>query len=165
MQYNYIKINSPVGLLHMVSKSEKLIVLLFDSNWKEFKDSFELNPKNKLTRKKDQVLRNTEIQLKEYFSGYRKNFDIPLEFSGTNFQKQAWNTLQQIPFGKTISYGEQAQKMKNPKAVRAVGGANGKNSICIVVPCHRVIGKNGSLTGFGGGIDIKKQLLKHENCL
>ena len=145
----------------MVSNTEKLMVLLFDNNWTEFCENFEFE----LISKKNQVLRDTEKQLKEYFLGSRKEFDIPLEFSGTAFQKQAWKTLQQIPFGKTISYAQQALKMKNPKAVRAVGGANGKNNICIIVPCHRVIGKNGSLTGFGGGINIKKQLLQLENSL
>ncbi|MEK6627499.1 MAG: methylated-DNA--[protein]-cysteine S-methyltransferase [Bdellovibrionota bacterium] len=161
MEYYYSKINSPVGILHMVSNTEKLMVLLFDNNWTEFCENFEFE----LISKKNQVLRDTEKQLKEYFLGSRKEFDIPLEFSGTAFQKQAWKTLQQIPFGKTISYAQQALKMKNPKAVRAVGGANGKNNICIIVPCHRVIGKNGSLTGFGGGINIKKQLLQLENSL
>lgn len=158
MEYNYSRLSSPVGHLHLISDKNNLIALIFNNNWNDFKKYFNSN----LTDKKDKVIKKTEIQLKEYFSGKRKDFEIPMIFSGTEFQKQAWECLQQIPFGKTISYGEQARKMKNPRAVRAVGGANGKNKICIIVPCHRVIGQNGLLTGFTGGIKIKKQLLEFE---
>lgn len=101
-------------------------------------------------------------QLEEYFAGARTQFDLKLGVAGTEFQQQAWRALQKIPFGKTKSYQEQAQKIGKPRAVRAIGAANGRNPIPIVVPCHRVIGKDGSLTGFGGGIDRKRWLLEHE---
>lgn len=161
MEYNYSKIDSPVGVLHLVSNSKKLVALVFNNCWQDFSDKF----KDELISKKDAVIIETEKQLVEYFKGKRKDFKIPLKLSGTEFQNNAWKVLQKIPFGKTISYALQATKMKNPNAVRAVGSANGKNNICIIIPCHRVIAKSGSLAGFGGGLDIKKQLLKHENAL
>ncbi len=101
-------------------------------------------------------------QLDEYFRGERIKFDLDLRLCGTDFQQRAWRALQQIPFGKTRNYQEQAKKAGNSKAMRAVGAANGKNRIPIVVPCHRVIGKDGSLTGFGGGVAAKAWLLGHE---
>ncbi len=101
-------------------------------------------------------------QLDEYFRGERTEFDLDVRLAGTEFQQKAWRALQKIPFGKTRSYQEQAAKAGNPAAVRAVGAANGRNRIPIVVPCHRVIGKDGSLTGFGGGVAAKEWLLGHE---
>ncbi len=101
-------------------------------------------------------------QLDEYFRGDRTEFDLELRLVGTEFQQKAWRALQKIPFGKTRSYQEQAVKVGNPSAMRAVGAANGRNRIPIVVPCHRVIGKDGSLTGFGGGVAAKEWLLGHE---
>lgn len=108
------------------------------------------------------VLRQATRQLAEYFAGERREFDLPLEMHGTDFQKTVWAELTRIPFGTTISYGELAQRIGNPKASRAVGLANGRNPISIVVPCHRVIGANGSLTGYGGGLERKKALLAWE---
>ncbi|MGA2397333.1 MAG: methylated-DNA--[protein]-cysteine S-methyltransferase [Steroidobacteraceae bacterium] len=104
----------------------------------------------------------TARQLDEYFSGERRDFDLPLRLDGTEFQKRAWHNLMEIPYGDTRSYGEQARRIGNANASRAVGLANGRNPIPIVVPCHRVIGANGSLTGFGGGIERKRWLLEHE---
>jgi methylated-DNA-[protein]-cysteine S-methyltransferase len=101
-------------------------------------------------------------QLKEYFSGKRRNFDLHLRMQGTEFQQRVWRELTQIPFGETRSYGELAKRLNNPNGSRAVGLANGRNPIAIIVPCHRVIGANGSLTGFGGGIERKEWLLTHE---
>ena len=101
-------------------------------------------------------------QLKAYFSGDLTQFDVPLAPTGTAFQKRVWRELSKIPFGETISYGEQARRIGQPAASRAVGRANGQNPISIIVPCHRVIGSNGSLTGFGGGIERKRWLLEHE---
>lgn len=101
-------------------------------------------------------------ELSEYFRGNRKVFSIPLEFHGTDFQEKSWQALQQIPFGETRNYLEQATMTGNPKAVRAIGGANHRNPITIIIPCHRVIGKNASLTGYAGGIERKKWLLEHE---
>lgn len=105
---------------------------------------------------------NAKEQLAEYFSGKRTQFDVPLHAPGTDFQQSVWNILQEIPFGETRSYQEQAEHLGKPKAVRAVGTANGMNRISIIIPCHRVIGKNGKLTGYGGGLERKRWLLDHE---
>lgn len=156
MEYNYGQMQSPVGLLHLLSDGSKLVAVFFDSSWKDLKDQFTIGNKS------DAIIHATHKQLAEYFAGTRKKFDLEVVYSGTDFQNQAWKTLQKIPFGKTICYSEQATEMKNPKAVRAVGRANGQNKIAIVIPCHRVVGKNGSLTGFSGGIKIKEQLLQLE---
>ena len=101
-------------------------------------------------------------QLDQYFKGRLKSFDLELKTGGTPFQQQVWEALAKIPYGSTISYGDLAVQIGNPKAVRAVGLANGRNPIPIIIPCHRVIGKNGSLTGFGGGLDVKRFLLELE---
>jgi methylated-DNA-[protein]-cysteine S-methyltransferase len=101
-------------------------------------------------------------QLADYFAGRRTSFELELAAEGTQFQQKAWNALQKIPFGKTRSYQEQAQKIGKPTAMRAIGAANGRNPVPIVVPCHRVIGKDGSLTGFSAGVDKKRWLLDHE---
>jgi methylated-DNA-[protein]-cysteine S-methyltransferase len=108
------------------------------------------------------VLDEAVRQLDEYFAGERLEFDLPLEPNGTPFQRQAWTALRTIPYGETISYGEQARRLGDRNKSRAVGAANGKNPIPIVVPCHRVIGANGNLIGFGGGLDVKAWLLQHE---
>ncbi len=101
-------------------------------------------------------------QLEAYFAGDLKQFDLPMAPKGTDFQMSVWEALCSIPYGRTISYGQLAEQIGNPKAVRAVGGANGKNPIAIIVPCHRVIGSDGTLTGFGGGLPIKEALLTLE---
>lgn len=101
-------------------------------------------------------------QLREYFAGERRQFDLPLQMHGTEFQRRVWRELTEIPFGETWSYGQLAKRLDNPSACRAVGLANGKNPIAIIVPCHRVIGADGSLTGFGGGLPRKEWLLTHE---
>jgi methylated-DNA-[protein]-cysteine S-methyltransferase len=101
-------------------------------------------------------------QLEEYFSGALKSFDVPLNARGTPFQLSVWAGLREIPYGETMSYGELARSIGNPKAVRAVGRANGSNPIAVIVPCHRVIGANGTLTGYGGGLDRKAKLLSLE---
>ena len=103
-------------------------------------------------------------ELDEYFAGGRKTFDLPLLFVGTEFQEKVWNTLPEVPYGETRSYGWMAEMIGNPKAVRAVGTANGSNSISIFAPCHRIIGSNGSLTGYGGGLPAKKFLLELEGA-
>lgn len=103
-------------------------------------------------------------QLAEYFAGARRAFDLPLKLEGTTFQRRVWQALRQIPFGATCSYRELAGRIGNPKAMRAVGLANGRNPIAIIVPCHRVIGADGSLTGFGGGLERKEWLLAHEGA-
>lgn len=113
-------------------------------------------------RQETELLREAIKQLNEYFSGSRNFFDLPLELEGTEFQKKVWNALKEIPFGETRSYGEIAKKIGNEKAARAVGMANNKNPIMIVIPCHRVIGSNGKLVGYAGGLDIKEKLLNLE---
>jgi len=107
----------------------------------------------------------TEVvdQLKSYFAGERKAFDLPLVLEGTTFQERVWTALQNIPYGETVSYKVLAERVGSPKAVRAVGAANGANPIPIIIPCHRVIGNDGSLTGFGGGLPLKKRLLELES--
>jgi len=112
--------------------------------------------------KETDLIRKAYLQLVEYLSGKRKNFDLPLETKGTKFQKQVWHALCEIPYGETITYKELAQMIDMPKAIRAAGAANGKNPIYIIIPCHRVIGWDGSLTGYGGGLDMKKNLLRLE---
>lgn len=105
---------------------------------------------------------NAITQLQEYCDGSRRDFDLPLDLQGTEFQVAAWRALADIPYGHTASYGQQAASIGRPKAVRAIGGANGRNPVAIVLPCHRIVGADGSLTGFGGGIAVKKWLLDHE---
>lgn len=104
-------------------------------------------------------------QLEEYFAGLRCDFSLPLDLHGTEFQVAAWRALADIPYGHTASYGQQAASIGRPKAVRAIGGANGRNPVAIVLPCHRIVGADGSLTGFGGGIAVKKWLLDHEQSM
>ena len=108
------------------------------------------------------MLLQAKMQLLEYFNGERDVFDLALSPKGTEFQNKVWKQLQKIPFGKTKSYGDIASKINNPKAMRAVGMANRNNPIPIIIPCHRVIGSNGKLTGFAGGLDLKKRLLDFE---
>jgi len=109
------------------------------------------------------LIKKAAAQLEEYFEGKRKNFDLPLVLNGTDFQNRVWEALRKIPYGKTRSYGELAAMTGNPKASRAVGMANNRNPIVIVIPCHRVIGSDGSLTGFGGGLELKQRLLELES--
>ena len=109
------------------------------------------------------LIKKAAVQLAEYFDGKRKTFNLPLAPAGTDFQLKVWKALQNIPYGGTLSYGELAALAGNPKACRAVGMANNRNPIVIIVPCHRVIGKDGSLTGYGGGLELKRQLLELES--
>ncbi len=128
------------------------------------KGSQELSAATKL-RSDDPYLFGIFNQLKEYFSGTRKTFDVPLDIEGTDFQKRVWKELQNIPYGKTISYKILAEKLGDVKSIRAVGKANSQNPIAIIIPCHRVIGTDGSLTGYAGGLDIKEKLLHLEGAL
>ena len=114
------------------------------------------------THAASEILKECVCQLDEYFGGRRMVFDVPVSQRGTEFQQSVWNALMDIPFGKTVSYAEVAKTLNNPLSVRAVGAANGQNKVWIIVPCHRVIGSNGSLTGYAGGIERKKWLLAHE---
>lgn len=147
------KISSPIGDLFLVATDEALIALdnIANDLYKKAEKVF-----------KHKVLDLTEKQLNEYFKGARKDFDLPLAPEGTEFQQKAWKALMKIPYGKVWSYGVQAKFLKSPKASRAVGGANGKNPIPIIIPCHRVVGSTGKLTGYSGGMKMKVALLKHE---
>ncbi len=108
------------------------------------------------------ILQQAAEELEEYFAGTRRSFGVPLDPVGTTFQQQAWAALRTIPYGETVTYGEQAERLGDRRKARAVGAANGRNPISIIVPCHRVVGANGSLTGFAGGLDVKAWLLDHE---
>lgn len=121
-----------------------------------------LNSEEKITDIIPEILEDCVIQLKEYFEGLRKQFQLKLNPEGTPFQKKVWDELLKIPFGKTISYLELSKKLGDIKAIRAVANANGKNPLWIIVPCHRVIGSDGSLTGYAGGLQRKQWLLEHE---
>lgn len=155
----YYKIQSPVGLLGIVADSDSLLAVIWSATQPEEYQSLV----NELTlSKKNPIIQNTILQLEEYFKGERKVFDLPVKFLGSDFQKRAWQELVKIPYGETISYGEQAVCMGDKNSSRAVGGANSKNPISIIVPCHRVIGKSGKLTGFAGGLDKKQFLLDLE---
>lgn len=142
---------SPVGNLVLVANSTGLCGV-------EFSDACQVDRSTPDTPH----LRAAAAQLEEYFAGKRRSFDLALAPHGTPFQMAAWSVLRTIPFGRTMTYGEQAAAMGKPRAVRAVGGANGRNPLAIVVPCHRVIGSGGRLTGYASGIDRKKWLLDHE---
>lgn len=145
----YTNMSSPFGQLELAATNEHLYSIRFES---EHLHKIRVN----------KIIENTQQQLTEYFDGSRLDFDLPLNNDGTFFQKQVWQQLRCIPYGTTCSYGDIAQKMGRPKAVRAVGAANGRNRIAIIVPCHRVIGANGSLTGYAWGIAVKTALLNHE---
>lgn len=158
------KIETPLG--EMIAAATKQGICLL-----EFNDRYDPGPENEYFEEifEDTVrygmnrhLRALKKQLKEYFKGKRRDFDIPVIKQGTEFQQSVWKDLQKIPFGTTRTYLEQARSINNPRSVRAVAGANASNRIAIVIPCHRVIGSDGRLVGYGGGIERKKWLLDHE---
>ncbi len=140
-----------------------LISSINGKNTKKVKDKLQIKLNAKFIQREDEILKETKKQLDSYFKGERKDFDIPLLLTGTEFQKKAWEILLKIPYGKTATYKEQARLMGNEKAVRAVANANGTNPIAIIVPCHRIIGSDGSLTGYAGGMELKKRLLELES--
>lgn len=147
--------NTPIGSLHVACDDSGLRFVMFENN--------KYDAPNRDDWKRDKVAtKEAREQLLQYFSGDRRAFDLMLNPIGTQFQMQTWNMLAKIPFGETWSYAQLANKIKSPKAVRAVGAANGRNPIPIILPCHRVIGSNGTLTGFGGGLPTKQWLLEHE---
>jgi methylated-DNA-[protein]-cysteine S-methyltransferase len=148
---------SPIGPLKLVASNHGLVAILWESD----------NPRRvRLSEQSEapdhSILVRTENELKEYFAGKRDAFTVPLDMRGTHFQKQVWEALLGIPFGETRTYGQLAVQLGNPKATRAVGAANGRNPLAILVPCHRVIGSSGKLTGFAGGLDAKAHLLELE---
>ncbi|MBA2368392.1 MAG: methylated-DNA--[protein]-cysteine S-methyltransferase [Candidatus Protochlamydia sp.] len=153
----YKIIQSPVGSLKIIVSEKCLLAILWDN------EKFNRVRLDQLTEDEDDsIILETEKQLNEYFFSQRRGFDLPIETLGTSFQQGVWKQLNQIPYGTTWSYKDIALKINNPLAVRAVGSAIGRNPISIIVPCHRVVGSNGSLTGFAGGLDRKKFLLDIE---
>lgn len=157
MLFQYKLMPSPVGQLSLVARDGKLNAILWENdrpNRVRLGDLHEAND--------NPALLETERQLKEYFAGTRNSFKLELDFTGTDFQKLVWQALLTIPFGETRSYSQIARQIGNPKAVRAVGAANGRNPISIIAPCHRVIGASGELTGFAGGLQAKQYLLALE---
>jgi methylated-DNA-[protein]-cysteine S-methyltransferase len=158
MRFAYKMTPSPIGNLKLVASDKGLVAILWEND----------NPRRvrlgELALSNDHpILLKTERQLKEYFQGKRKSFSVKLDLIGTKFQNEVWQTLLAIPFGETRSYGQIARQLGNPQAMRAVGAANGRNPISIVVPCHRVVGASGKLTGFAGGLEAKAHLLGLEN--
>ena len=153
----YAHVDSPIGRLLLLADERSLCGLHMDVAGRE--------PKGRagwLERPDAAPLRDAARQLEEYFGGARRRFDLPLRLEGTPFQRRVWQALLDIPFGDTESYGQLARRIGNPGASRAVGLANNRNPVAIIVPCHRVIGADGSLTGYGGGLDRKSWLLVHE---
>ena len=158
-RYFYKMMDSPVGKLKLVATDDGLAGILWQT------DRLPRGPQNVETEHDDHpVLIEAERQLDEYFAGKRKEFALKLDVSGTDFQRKVWNALLTIPFGETRSYGQIARQIGQPRAVRAVGAANGRNPVSIVAPCHRVIGSTGKLTGSAGGLDVKAQLLALEGA-
>lgn len=148
---NYYIYESPLGKLYLSSSEGYLVGLDFEKSPLEEK------------QQEDEVIKETIKQLEEYFLGERREFTIPLRPKGTSFQKKVWEALNRIPYGETRSYKEVAREIGNPKACRAVGMANNKNPIAIITPCHRVVGANGKLVGYAGGLNIKQALLALED--
>jgi methylated-DNA-[protein]-cysteine S-methyltransferase len=146
------EVETPVGLLTLVGGDTGLRAVL----WPGGPTPHDAEPGPHA------VLAETERQLREYFEGTRRTFELPLELVGTPFQRRAGLALANIPYATTVSYGEQARRLGVPRAARAIGAANGRNPLSIVLPCHRVVGAGGALTGYGGGLDAKRRLLDHE---
>jgi len=147
-----VYINSPLGITKIIGDQDGIVVIsVVDAGSEDISAAI------------PEVLREAVSQLQEYFDGKRTDFNLKLNPKGTEFQQKVWKSLLEIPYGKTVSYMDQTKKLGDVKAIRAVASANGKNPLWIVVPCHRVIGTNGSLTGYAGGLSRKKWLLEHEN--
>ena len=152
--HQYI-LNSPVGNLKLIANDEAIVRLIFTE------EDAEVDTR----RQFPSILDDTVHQLKEYFEGDRSEFNIKLAPAGTEFQLRVWDLLKEIPYGTTTTYSQLSKKMGNPKAIRAIGRANGQNPIPIIIPCHRVVGANNDLVGYAGGIEIKRKLLQHEGSL
>ncbi|KOO48327.1 methylated-DNA--[protein]-cysteine S-methyltransferase [Viridibacillus arvi] len=144
---------SPIGVLEIIGTDKAISSIMFSEQDRAVNNKQDKTPI---------VLENCYDQLDEYFKGDRREFTFPIKYEGTNFQKNVWNALTSIPYGKTVSYTDIAVLIGNEKAIRAVGNANGKNKMSIVIPCHRIIGSNGKLTGYAGGLWRKEWLLQHE---
>jgi methylated-DNA-[protein]-cysteine S-methyltransferase len=151
----YTRVESPIGELLLVGDGHALHGL-------HMQDGRTAVPIHREWRRADEPFAHVRSQLSEYFAGGRVEFDVPLAMAGTPFQRRVWGALQRIPYGETTTYGELARRVGQPSASRAVGLANGRNPIAVIVPCHRVIGSDGSLTGYGGGLERKRLLLELE---
>ena len=143
---------SPLGILQLLEEEGKLTAVLFMND----------SPIKETETTSSAVLLETMLQLDEYFAGRRKEFNLPLNPAGTGFQQKVWQQLLQIPFAETITYLHMAKRLGNVKSIRAAASANGKNPLAIIIPCHRVVGANGQLTGYAGGLHRKQWLLEHE---
>jgi methylated-DNA-[protein]-cysteine S-methyltransferase len=151
----YTRMDSPIGELLLVGDGHALRGL----HMQEGRTAVSVDPE---WRPADEPFAGVRRQLREYFDGERREFDVPLEMTGTPFQRRVWRALQEIPYGETATYGELALRVGRPSASRAVGLANGRNPVAVIVPCHRVIGADGNLTGYGGGLERKRLLLELE---
>lgn len=150
---NFISfLESPLGWLEITTSQTSLLQI----------DFLKQKPKQKESKSLPDIMKKTKTQLKEFFSGKRKKFDLKLDMYGTDFQKKVWKALQKVPYGKTLSYKEIAEKVGNSKAARAVGLANNKNPIPLVVPCHRIVGSNGKMVGYASGVNKKVWLIDLE---
>jgi methylated-DNA-[protein]-cysteine S-methyltransferase len=157
--YNFEFVQSPMGPIKIVADEKAITQVFFCAKSDEaFTFYFRSNPEETGST----LTHEAAKQLKEYFAGSRKAFDLPLNPVGTKFQMQVWDSLKSIPYGEVLTYGELAAKIKKPKSYRAVGGANGKNPIGIIIPCHRVIAAGGKLGGYTGGLEYKEYLLDLE---
>jgi methylated-DNA-[protein]-cysteine S-methyltransferase len=146
-------VETAIGELTLVASDDGLRALLWPGR---------RPPDEAVGTPRSALLDEASRQLDEYFAGTRTVFELPLDLVGTRFQRKAWLALAEIPYGETVSYAEQARRVGRPHAIRAIGHANGRNPVPIVLPCHRVLGSDGSLTGFGGGLEVKRALLDHE---
>jgi methylated-DNA-[protein]-cysteine S-methyltransferase len=153
-------LDSPIGVLTLVSSDVGLTHVLFEG-----REPADVGlPADLPEVDDDPALEAAASQLTEYFAGERREFDVPIDLRGTDFQNDAWRALATVPYGETRSYGEQADAIGRPGAFRAVGAANGRNPIPVILPCHRIVGSDGSLTGFAGGLDTKRRLLDLEQA-
>ncbi len=151
----YRVVESPIGRIHLYANEYGLVGLYTDTH----RDPL---PTNKVDGEEDKILNQAAEELVEYFEGKRREFTVPVDPQGTKFQRSVWLELQRIPCGETITYGALAKRLGDPLLTRAVGTANGQNPVSIIIPCHRVIGANGHLTGYAGGLEIKRWLIDHE---
>ncbi|MFN4317555.1 methylated-DNA--[protein]-cysteine S-methyltransferase [Acinetobacter parvus] len=157
MQLVYMYMESPVGALKLVAHDQALVAVMWDNE-----DHKRVRLAELIENIQHPMLLKVKQQLEQYFAGQRQQFNLPLDFQGTDFQQRVWRALLTIPYGETRSYKDIALQIGNEKAVRAVGAANGRNPISIIAPCHRVIGSGGALVGFAGGLDKKQILLSLE---
>ena len=157
-EYFRSTVKAPFGTLTVVASERGVRYCMFDNE----SHPKQLDGLNIIDDASHTCIANAVKQVKEYLAGTRLEFDLPLDLHGTEFQQQAWRSLAQVPYGKTWSYAQQAASIGRPAATRAIGAANGRNPVAVILPCHRIIGANGALTGFGGGLPVKQWLLEHE---